>query len=139
MSLSHALNRFKLRFSPEKLDTMIIQAVGEATVSFLSPFLSPSCLILSVLCLSSLSPYCLLFAFFTVSFSLLFCLLFVSSLSPLVCPLPLFLSPFCLLFVSSLSYLFFFSGLFRTLYILFNLLYKCMSLLGFSSVYIYII
>ncbi|CDJ47590.1 nucleolar protein NOP5, putative [Eimeria brunetti] len=28
MSLSHALNRFKLRFSPEKLDTMIIQAVG---------------------------------------------------------------------------------------------------------------
>lgn len=28
MSLSHSLNRFKLRFSPEKLDTMIIQAVG---------------------------------------------------------------------------------------------------------------
>ncbi|KAL8432052.1 hypothetical protein Efla_003493 [Eimeria flavescens] len=28
MSLSHSLNRFKLRFSPEKLDTMIIQAVA---------------------------------------------------------------------------------------------------------------
>ncbi|KAL8271886.1 hypothetical protein Esti_004171 [Eimeria stiedai] len=28
MSLSHSLNRLKLRFSPEKLDTMIIQAVA---------------------------------------------------------------------------------------------------------------
>ncbi|PFH35956.1 putative nucleolar protein 5 [Besnoitia besnoiti] len=28
MSLAHSLNRFKLKFSPEKLDTMIIQAVA---------------------------------------------------------------------------------------------------------------
>lgn len=28
LSLSHTLNRFKLKFSPEKVDTMIIQAVG---------------------------------------------------------------------------------------------------------------
>lgn len=28
LSLSHSLNRFKLKFSPDKVDTMIIQAVG---------------------------------------------------------------------------------------------------------------
>merc|ERR1719199_890226 len=28
LGLSHALNRFKLKFSPDKVDTMIIQAVG---------------------------------------------------------------------------------------------------------------
>eukprot|EP01057_Protomagalhaensia_wolfi_P000178 Protomagalhaensia_wolfi_Nauph_80__177@NODE_109_length_3650_cov_30_485738_g82_i0_p1_GENE_NODE_109_length_3650_cov_30_485738_g82_i0NODE_109_length_3650_cov_30_485738_g82_i0_p1_ORF_typecomplete_len496_score137_62Nop/PF01798_18/8_9e77NOP5NT/PF08156_13/2_4e11DUF1168/PF06658_12/0_0036RNA_polI_A34/PF08208_11/0_3Lipase/PF00151_19/16Lipase/PF00151_19/29Med19/PF10278_9/1_4_NODE_109_length_3650_cov_30_485738_g82_i012382725 len=28
MSLSHSLNRFKLKFSPEKVDVMVIQAVG---------------------------------------------------------------------------------------------------------------
>jgi len=28
LSLSHTLNRFKLKFSPEKVDTMIIQAIG---------------------------------------------------------------------------------------------------------------
>lgn len=28
LSLSHTLNRFKLKFSADKVDTMIIQAVG---------------------------------------------------------------------------------------------------------------
>jgi nucleolar protein 58 len=28
LSLSHTLNRFKLKFSVDKMDTMIIQAIG---------------------------------------------------------------------------------------------------------------
>ncbi len=29
LGLSHSLSRYKLKFSPDKVDTMIIQAIGE--------------------------------------------------------------------------------------------------------------
>lgn len=30
LGLSHSLSRYKLKFSPDKVDTMIIQAIGAA-------------------------------------------------------------------------------------------------------------
>ena len=29
LGLSHSLSRYKLKFSPDKVDTMIVQAIGE--------------------------------------------------------------------------------------------------------------
>jgi nucleolar protein 58 len=31
LGLSHSLSRYKLKFSPDKVDTMIVQAIGNAT------------------------------------------------------------------------------------------------------------
>lgn len=41
LGLSHSLARFKLKFSPDKVDTMIIQAIGKPHTSYSPPAMSP--------------------------------------------------------------------------------------------------
>lgn len=35
LGLSHSLSRYKLKFSPDKVDTMIVQAIGKICISYL--------------------------------------------------------------------------------------------------------
>ena len=38
LGLSHSLGRYKLKFSPDKVDTMIVQAICTSPVPIASPF-----------------------------------------------------------------------------------------------------